>query len=199
MKITYREGIKIWDIPEGEHLFRIFGMEEDPSTGALVYHMVTPRGYRYCERFRLLKDGVESSKAVEALSSFAITAYPELTKEFEANAIVNHFIGGKIGLSDPTADGKRFKRFGSKFRATKEEFMAEEGFDPSVMNLTQDNIYPQLEVTKKEFAKKAAERKKAEALARSRNSQTSQARPVEQEPEPIGADLTEFIANMKNM
>jgi hypothetical protein len=62
-------------IPEGEHIFRIYGVDYEPTFGKLVIHMVNAQGMTLHERFSLLDNNNEpNTRAYNALSIFAKNA-----------------------------------------------------------------------------------------------------------------------------
>lgn len=80
-------------IPEGEHIFRIFGVEYKESFGNLTIHMINAQGLIHRETFHL-KDGNKPNEgAMNAFSYFAKTAMNDYTMEdIDPDELVDHYI-----------------------------------------------------------------------------------------------------------
>ena len=156
------------DIEDGDHIFRIYGVENDESGGAVALHFVTADGYRHTERFYFrMKEGGVNTTAIELFSSYALPAlnYPE-NKTIEPAELLNHYLVARIehydepGYNDPT---KTYRKIKMNYKRPAS------GFDTDNPNcqglkLTQKDIKPALAATKEAMARaRKAERQQAKA------------------------------------
>ena len=132
-------------VPEGTHIFRIFGVQYDEEYGKLEIHMVTAKGLRHVERFGLLsQNGEPNEGAMNAFSFFAKTATGDyFAEDIEPETLVNCYIEATVEhevLPHRTKPGKTvtFVRLGDKLPATG---FSEEAV-PAALNLNMDSIKP---------------------------------------------------------
>lgn len=97
-------------IPEGTHVFRIYGAKYDEEFGKIEIKLVNAKGMTHTERFTIKDNNDEmNEKALNAFSYFAKTAMGDFSMEdIDPEELVDHFICGEIvhtklpSRTDPT-------------------------------------------------------------------------------------------------
>ena len=131
-------------IPEGPHIFRIYGVEYDEDFGNLTVYMINAQGITHRENFHLKGAGDEpNAGAMNAFSFFAKTALNDYSlDDIDPADLVGHYIGAevihnKVDSKKPGQEGKKltFANLGDKWIA--------EGFDtdpvPQALTKTLDD------------------------------------------------------------
>ena len=175
---------KGYDIKPGTYVFRIYGIETDEKNGKIVLHMVNREGKRYTEYISYLsKDRSEYNEA--GLDRFGQIASAALNTNAEGSIdptiIVEKYIEADLEKGKPSANGKIYNTI--KNIVPAEHFEDGLPVNERALKLTQDDIHPMLEATKKARALAKAKEQKAQA-------QAQPAQPVE------AADLTDFINSL---
>ena len=95
-KIPLSNGFSI--IPEGFHIFRIFGVEYNAEFGNLNVYLINAKGQTHRETFRLKGRGdTPNEGAMNAFSYFAKTAMNDYSlEEIEPDDLVGKYIGCEI-------------------------------------------------------------------------------------------------------
>lgn len=80
-------------LPEGEHIFRIFGVEYKEDFGNLTVHLINAQGMVHKETFHLKNGNKPNEGAMNAFSFFAKTAMNDYTMEdIDPDQLVGRYI-----------------------------------------------------------------------------------------------------------
>ena len=162
------------EIEDGDHVFRIYGVENDESAGAIALHLVTAEGYRHTERFYYkTKAGVDNPTALEMFSTFALAAlnYPD-DRVIEPEILLGKYVKCAVehyeekGYQDET---KTYKKIKLGYKRYADGFEPDKKVSKIALTLSQSDIRPALASTK-------------EAMARERRAHRAQARTTEATP-----------------
>lgn len=111
-------------IPEGKHVFRIYDVEYDADFGKVVLHLVTAKGQKMKETYRLLdKQGNTVSGACNAFAYLAHVALHDFSvDEIDHKDLIGCYIGAEVKhtVADSTKnEGEKvtFQNLGNKFQA----------------------------------------------------------------------------------
>lgn len=133
-------------IPEGEHIFRIFGVEYQEDFGNLTVHMINAQGMIHRETFHLKNGNLPNESAMNAFSYFAKTAMNDYTMEdIDPDDLVNHYICCEVvhNVQPSNKDPKKtvtFCNLGDKSVA--------EGFDTTPVPLALSKVMEESDKTK---------------------------------------------------
>lgn len=172
---------KSFEIKPGTYVFRIYGIETDEKNGKIVIHMVNREGKTHIEFISYLSKDRSQYNDI-GLDRFGNIASAALNTSaegsIEPSVIVGKYIEADLQKGKPSANGKIYNNI--KNIVPAEHF--EDGMEVNerALKLTQDDIHPTLETTKKARALAKAKEQKAQ----------SQAQPVE------APDLTDFINSL---
>lgn len=85
-------------IPEGTHIFRIYGAEYDEEFGKIQVKLVNAQGATHTERFQIKKqDDTYNEGAMDAFSYFAKTAMNDFTLEdIDPSDLIDHYICAEV-------------------------------------------------------------------------------------------------------
>lgn len=121
IKIPAGNGFQL--IPEGNHVFRIYAVDYNEEFGKLEVHMVTAKGQKLSEKYRLLdNNGQPVSGAFNAFAYLAHTALHDFdVEEIDHNDLVGCFIGGEVKhtvVDSNKGDGSKvtFMNLGNKWQ-----------------------------------------------------------------------------------
>lgn len=119
-------------IPEGRHIFKIVDVAYDPEFGSMHVKMVTSKGKKHTERFKLMDQNEKPNEgAISAFSFFARTALNDFAREsIDHGDLTGHYIEAEV-LHNKVPSTKKegefvtFIRLGEKHPASGFEVMGE--------------------------------------------------------------------------
>lgn len=90
-------------IPEGTHIFRIYGVDYKEDFGNLSIYLINAQGLTHIEKFTLKSGNQMNERAMNAFSYFAKTAMQNYAMEdIDPEELVGHYIRSWIWRTTPS-------------------------------------------------------------------------------------------------